>query len=168
MDKRKTEKTAVLALVGLVLALAVLTKPDFQRVGIYAGCGVLSRLAYPFFHAGFLHAALNAWCLLCIMFVYDVSWRMLLLAYAVAVSVPVGWLGCTAPTVGLSGVVFFLFGSLSFSVVRKWYYQAWMLTFLAAGFINPHTNGRLHLYCYAIGFTVALLNCPYRKGGGNG
>lgn len=168
MDKRQIEKTATLVLIAAVVALACFARPDFSRVGIYKGCGVLPRLAYPFFHAGLLHAVLNAWCLLCVVFVYDVSWRMMLLAYAAAVSVPALLLGGGAPTVGLSGVVFFLFGALSFSVARKLYYQAWMLAFLVLGFLHPHTNGALHLWCYAAGFLVALLNCPCRKGGGHG
>lgn len=165
MAKRKVEKTATLWLVALCLLLACFAQPDFYRVGIYANCDVLSRFAYPFFHANILHASVNAYCLLCIMFVYDVSWRMILLAYTVSVTVPVGLLGCTTPTVGLSGLVFFLFGSLSFSVVRKWYYQAWMVTCLTVGFFNPHTNALLHLWCYAVGFIVSLLNLPYKKGG---
>lgn len=163
MDSRKVEKTATLAIAAVVIALACLPSPDLQEVGIRQGCGLAPRLAYPFFHANVLHAALNVWCLLSVMFAYDVSWRMLLLAFIVAMTVPVGFLGCAAPTVGLSGVVFFLFGSLSFSVIRKWYYQTWMAAYLIAGFFLPGVAGRLHLWCYAVGFIVALLNRPYRK-----
>ena len=139
---------------------------DWTRVGIFEGCSLGGRVLYPFFHAGLLHAALNAWCLLSIVFVHDISiWRTLL-AYVVAVTMPVDTLGSflslESPTVGLSGMVYFLFGSISLSVVRKGYFQSWMLFYLSIGFIMPNTNAWLHLYCYAAGLLVALLNNPIK------
>lgn len=150
---------------ALVLGLSFVCVEDWHAVGIYAGCPLRCRLLYPFFHANLLHAALNAWALLSIVFIYDVSvWRMLL-AYVVAVSAPVGLMGLSAPTVGLSGAVYFLFGSLSFEVGRKWYWQAWMLFYLGIGFLFPNTNAWLHLYCYITGLAIALLNKPIEREG---
>ena len=89
------------------------------------------------------------------------------MAYVIAVTVPVDTLGSfiniASPTVGLSAVVFVLFGSISFEVVRKWYYQGWMLLYLVVGFLFPNTNAWLHLYCYLAGLLVALLNKPVKS-----
>lgn len=165
MDKRKNEKIAALSVGVVIICLSLLLTADWNSVGVYAGCSLYGRLLYPFFHANILHALLNVWCLLSLVFIYDISIGRLLLAYIVAVTVPIDTLGIfiaalNAPTVGLSAVVFMLFGSISFEVLRKWYYQAWMLFYLIAGFIFPNTNAWLHLYCYLAGLVIALLNKP--------
>ena len=148
----------------LVTALSLVPPAHWHSVGIYAHCPLSGRLLYPFFHASLLHASLNAWCLLSIVFIYDVSvWRMLF-AYVAAVAVPVdtlgSWLPLGSPTVGLSGVVYVLLGSISFEVERKWYFQSWLLACIAAGFFMPNTNAWLHLYCYLCGLAAAFLNKP--------
>ena len=167
METRKVEKIASLVIAVLVMVLSFYKTDLWEDVGIYAGCGLSGRFLYSFFHANFLHAALNVWCFLSVMFIYDVSIWRLLLAFAVASSFPVNMLhsltgGFMTPTVGLSAVVFFLFASISFEVVRKWYYQGWMLFYLVIGFIFPNTNAVLHLYCYLCGFLYALLNKPIK------
>ena len=85
-------------------------------------------------------------------------------AYLIAVTIPVDtlapFLPFDNPTVGLSGVVYVLFGSISFDVLRKRYYQCWMLFYITVGFLIPNTNAWLHLYCYLCGLIVALLNKP--------
>lgn len=167
MDKRKKEKITALLISAVVVLLPLLVSPEWNEVGIYSGCRLQGRLLYSFFHANILHAVLNAWCLLSLVFVYDIScWRMLL-AYVIAVTVPVdtlsSFINMASPTVGLSAVVFVLFGSISFEVVRKWYYQGWMLLYLVVGFLFPNTNAWLHLYCYLAGLLVALLNKPVKS-----
>lgn len=168
MEQRKIEKVTAISVTVIVVSLSLFdTKGWMPYVSIYPCCHIYGRMLYPFFHAGFLHAALNAWCLLCVTFIYDVSWVRMLFAYLVAISFPVdtlaGVLNCSDPTIGLSGVVYAMFGSISFEVSRKWYYQLWMLFYLAIGFSFPNTNAWLHLYCYIIGFMFALLNKPIDK-----
>lgn len=172
MDRRKVEKVTALSIASVVVCLSLCGIDDWQVVGLYSGCGWWGRLLYSFFHANVLHAALNAWCLVSIVFIYDIKIWRLLLSFVMAITVPVGIISrvvgeFTAPTVGLSGVVFVLFGTLSFEVLRKWYYQMWMLIYLAAGFLFPNTNAWLHLYCYLAGLVIALLNKPI-KCNGNG
>lgn len=145
------------------MALTAYCHPEgWQGVAIHAHAPWTGRLLYPFFHAGPWHALMNAWALLAVVFTYGVSLRRMLAAYAVAVTMPVDTLGAflpfDSPTVGLSGVVWFLFGSISLEVARKRYYQAWMLSFLAAGFAAPRVNAWLHVYCYAAGLAAAFLN----------
>lgn len=167
MGTAKVEKAAAIVIASLVTALSLLQVADWHSVGIYSHCPLSARLAYPFFHANLLHAMLNAWCLLSVAFIYKVSLLRMLFAYTVAVAMPVDTLGeilpLDNPTVGLSGVVYVLFGTISFEVARKRYFQCWTLFYIAVGFIFPNTNAWLHLYCYLCGFLFALLNKPINR-----
>lgn len=167
MDKKKMGKITSLVIAVIVCGLSWQNVQDWSAVGIYSGCGIAGRLLYHFFHANLLHAIINAWCLLSVVFIYNVSFGRLLLAYVIAAMLPIDTLqaligGLNTPTVGLSGMVFVLFGAISFEVGRKWYYQAWMVFYLAIGFLFPNTNAWVHLYCYMAGFAVALLNKPIK------
>lgn len=168
MDTKKTAKiTALIISIG-VLCLTLMDNIDYTAVGIYAGCGTTSRLLYTFFHAGMVHAVINVWCLLSVVFIYDISLWRLLLSYSIAATIPIDTLtqlitphsSLLIPSVGLSGLVFALFGSISFEVERKVYYQLWMIAYIIIGFLFPNTNAWLHLYCYLAGGIVALLNKP--------
>lgn len=164
MGSQNTAKAAAIIMAAWAVLSSCFTIATHDAVGIAPGCTMAARFLYPFFHVGFLHAALDAWCLLSIVFIYDISVWRLLLAYAIAVSFPVDTLARLlpphAPTVGLSGIVYALFASISFEVARKRYYQCWMLFYLLAGFLLPAVNAYLHLYCYLCGLVVALLNKP--------
>ena len=181
MDKKKAAKATSLLISIIVFCLSLQDMADWSAVGIFTGCGLGCRMLYPFYHANLLHATLNAWCLLSVIFIYDISLWRFTLAYIIAVGVPsfclsiiaisfpVDALACLGvevldPTVGLSGVVFAIFGSISFEVQRKAYYQLWMLAYLVAGFFFPNTNALVHLYCYLAGGAVALLNKPVKIG----
>lgn len=163
MDKKKAAKAISLLVSILVFCLSLQDISDWSAVGIFTGCGLGCRLSYPFYHVGIVHALLNAWCLLSVVFIYDISMLRLCLAYIIAVFIPSICLSAT-PTVGLSGLVFALFGSISFEVGRKVYYQLWMIAYLIIGFVFPNTNAWVHLYCYLAGCAVALLNKPIKVG----
>lgn len=167
MGTGKVEKVAAIVIALLVTVLSFLQVADWHSVGIYSHCHLSARLAYPFFHANLFHALLNAWCLLSMVFIYKVSLLRMLFAYTVAVTMPVDTLGAflpfNNPTVGLSGVVYVLFGTISFEVARKRYFQCWMLFYIAVGFFFPNANAWLHLYCYLFGFIAALLNKPINR-----
>ena len=163
MDKKKAAKAMSLLVSIIVFCLSLQDMTDWYAVGIYTGCGLGCRMLYPFYHANVLHAILNAWCLLSVIFIYDISLWRFFLSYIIAVTIPSFCLS-GIPTVGLSGVVFALFGSISFEVQRKAYYQLWMLAYLVAGFLFPNTNALVHLYCYMAGGAVALLNKPVKIG----
>lgn len=157
MDKKKTGKATALVISIVIFCLTFQDISDWSVVGIFTGCGLGCRLSYPFYHANMLHATLNAWCLLSVVFIYNISLWRLAFAYITVVSVPVFCLS-DIPTVGLSGLVFVLFGSISFEVRRKVYYQLWILAYLIIGFLLPATNALVHLYCYCVGCLAALLN----------
>lgn len=142
--------------------ILLLAKVDPIRYGICEGCSVAARFAYPFLHANVFHFIVNAWCLLSIVFTYDMSILMLLLSYIVSVSAPAGLLCIATPTVGASAMIYFLLGSLSMRVKRKWYWQAWWAFFIAIGFFMSSVAASLHLWCYAVGVIVSLLTTPIR------
>jgi len=168
MDTRKMEKITALVVSTIVVGLSFFKAWDWQTVGIYAGSDIAGRLLYPFFHVNILHASLNSWCLLSIVFIHNIGIWRLVLAYIIAATIPVDTIGyfigeMALPTVGLSGIVFVLFGSISFEVLRKQYYQLWMILYLTTGFLFPNTNAILHLWCYMLGFLMALLKKPIIK-----
>lgn len=183
MVRGKETKTAALVHVAVCIIMSAVVPfafPDgLQAVGIYKDCSVLARLAYSFFHVSLMHALVNGWCLLSIVFVYDVTLYSLAIAYITAVTFPVDTLSellpCAlplgVPTVGLSAVCFSLLGQIAFQVKRKLYYQVWVLSFVAMGFVLPplcsvfgchiaKPNNILHLYCYVVGLLVGFLNSP--------
>lgn len=161
MEEKKIAKAVALVISFAVLCLSLQNIVDWSAVGIYTGCGLICRMIYPLYHANLLHATLNTWCLLSVIFIYDISLWRLVLAYVIAIAIPSFCLSDT-PAVGLSGVVFVLFGSISFEVQRKAYYQLWMLVYLIIGFLSPNTSAWIHLYCYLVGCVVAILNKPIR------
>lgn len=156
---RKLEKAAGLLTSLCILASAMVYTPDWTAVGVSRGCGILQRLAYSFFHASFMHAAVNAWCLLSVIFLYQISWPRMAAAYLIAVAAPACVLS-SVPTVGLSAVCFALLGSVAFQVKRKLYYNGCMALYIALGFFFPLVNGWLHLYSYVAGLFVGFLNMP--------
>lgn len=161
MESKKTCKIAALSISLIVIVLALFSSVDWRSVGIYVGSPLYCRASYILFHANVIHAAVNAWCLLSIAFLYGFSASRLFLAFCAAASVPACCLSYY-PTVGMSGLVYFLLGCLAFDVARKIYYQFCMAFYIALGCFIPNSNVLLHLYCYAVGFAVALLNKPIK------
>ncbi|WP_290302392.1 rhomboid family intramembrane serine protease [Muribaculum intestinale] len=155
----KIEKTTGLLIVVFILLSSLIYVPDWSVVGVSTGCDILQRLGYSFFHASFLHAAVNAWCFISILFIYDILWWRLIAAYLIAVAAPDFVLSST-PTVGLSAVCFALLGSIAFQVKRKLYYNGCMALYIAVGFLFPLVNGWLHLYSYVAGLIVGFINMP--------
>ena len=164
MVRRKKTKNAEAKNVSLLTAVVILLMsfiyiPDWSAVGVAQGCPLAARLVYSFFHASLVHAVVNVWCFICILFLYDVSIWRLLTAYIVAVVVP-PFLLSEVPTVGLSCVCYFLLGSLIFQVRRKLRFISCCLLYIAVGFLFPSVNSLIHLYGYLAGLLVGLLNAP--------
>lgn len=166
---RKKEKTAALLLSFICLLIACFPIRDYSMVGITDGCGIQQHLLYSFFHTGLIHAAINVWCLLGLIFIYDIRLHRMIVAYIVACCYPATWVAHLVhyqdkPTVGLSALLFFLLASISFEVGRKVYFQAWMLSSLTLGFFfSTITNPWVHLYAYTCGMAYAILNKPIRR-----
>ena len=156
---KEIEKTTGLLIALFIILSAMIYVPDWKVVGVSHGCGIAQRLGYSLFHASIIHACINAWCLLSILFLYDVTWKRILLAFIIAIVVPDFVLSST-PTVGLSAVCFALLGMIAFDVKRKLYYNGCMAAYIVLGFLFPFVNGWLHLYSYVAGLLVGLLNMP--------
>lgn len=144
---------------------------------------LLCRLAYPFIHAHPLHAAVNGWVLLQLAFRTPLTLRRLLLAFVVAWSCPafiavwptagtylfVGTSAMvdpsamtaltTAPStvVGISGVLYALFGMWMPRVANRLRYNAIVALWLAAGLCTTSVAVGLHLYCYLLGILLGFL-----------
>lgn len=159
MVRHKEAKNAALLTAVIIILMPFTFAPDWSVVGITDGSPLATRFVYSFFHASTFHAIINAWCLLSIVFLYDVSIWRLLTAYIVATIVP-GFLLSEVPTVGLSCVCYFLLGSLFFEVKRKFYFMSSMALYIAVGFLFPSVNAVIHVYGYLAGLLVGLLNAP--------
>ncbi len=144
---------------ALVMVISFVHAGDWSIVGITGDTTLPARISYSFFHASFLHALINSWCMLSIVFIYDVSLWRLLTAYIVAVLVP-DFLLSEVPTVGMSCVCYFLLGSLIFEVRRKLYFISCTALYIAVGFLFPSVNALIHIYGYLAGLLVGLLNAP--------
>ena len=123
---------------------------------------LLCRLAYPFIHAHPLHAAVNGWVLLQLAFRTPLTLRRLLLAFVVAWSCPafiaVWPTASSSSVVGLSGVLYTLFGMLMPRVANHLRYNAIVALWLAAGLCATSVAVGLHLYCYLLGILLSILH----------
>ena len=122
---------------------------------------LLCRLAYPFIHAHPLHAAVNGWVLLQLAFRTPLTLRRLLLAFVVAWICPafiaVWPTASSSSVVGLSGVLYALFGMWMPHVARRLRYNAIVALWLAAGLCATSVAVGLHLYCYLLGVLFGIL-----------
>lgn len=158
--KRSFAKIFTLTASVLMLAGSFIDDGLWHELGAVKGCGIVERLCYPVVHASPLHALVNVWCLISVVFMYGITpWR-LLIAYITAAAVPDFALSSEMPTVGLSTMCYALLGSLSWEVRRKIYFQAWMAFYIGLGFLFPNVNAMIHVYGYAAGLLVGFLNAP--------
>lgn len=145
---------------ALAIGAAALVLSPFDGGGVCVGCSLLSRFSYPLFHVNLLHALCNAWCLISLVFLYDLPWWKIALAFIIAISIPSFMLTAT-PVVGMSGVCFALMG-LSVPIVhRKAMLLGWISLFLVVGFFFPNVAAWLHVYCFVTGLLVGLLLSPW-------
>lgn len=172
MVRGEKTKTAALVLVAVMLLLYVIQcVSGFSPADYDFGkdSSVLCRLVYPFLHASLLHVIGNCWCLLLIVFYYNIGMSRLLIAYVVAVTAPAFLF--SSVTIGFSSVIFCLFGQTVFAVRRKMYLNCWILYFILLGFLLPAIcslfgwqvaapNNFIHIYCYVVGLLVGFLNSP--------
>ena len=159
MVPRKFEKSLSLALAAAVLILSATVRPSTELT-LHYGCGLAARIAYSLFHGSVLHALLNAWCLLSIVFIHNISWCRLFAAWAIAISVPSVLLSDT-PVVGLSAVCFALLGMIFAIAARPWAFLLWLVPYFALGFAVPCIAGLLHLYAFTVGAAISLLTRPF-------
>lgn len=146
---------------ALAIGVAVLVLSPFDGSGISTGCSWTARLSYPIFHVNILHAFCNAWCLISLVFLYDLPWWKTALAFAVAISVPSGLLTST-PVVGMSGACFALMGLTVPVVRRKLMLLGWISLFLVMGFLFTNVAAWVHVYCFIAGIGAGfIIHAPW-------
>jgi len=145
-------------LLSFVMLLLALLPIDVNAVCLARG-SLLPRLWYHFFHVSFLHAAVNVWCFLQLVFLYKISSRKLLTAYIVATVVPTFCLSQSS-VVGFSGICFALMGMETFHIRRKGRYLCTVLAFLLLGFLFPSVAAAVHVFCFVTGAAIAFINTP--------
>lgn len=158
------EKTSETKIITLILSALFIAQAMWFRmpsgVGLCEGASWSVRLAYPFIHAGVIHALCNAWCLLSIVFYYGCSMGRLVLALVIAVTIPSALL-IGAPAVGFSGALYAILGLMSFDVDRKVYWQKYIWVTILLGMLIPHMAVAVHSYCFAVGTLIASINYPF-------
>lgn len=167
MVRRTEAKTTALVLVifaMLTFIVQCIGGIDTDIYGLKEGCTLSARLTYSFLHANALHLIANAWCLLSLVFQYNMSNRQIVYAFLIAVFCPVDLFRWTIPTVGLSAMCFALFGIMSFNVKKKIYYNSCIVSFIIIGLFVPNVNAWIHLYSYVAGLIVGFLNAPLFNG----
>lgn len=141
---------------ALALATAALVLSPFDGMGVCVGCSWMSRLSYPIFHVNILHAFCNAWCLISLVFLYDLPWWKIAMSFIISISVPACLLTQT-PVVGMSGACFALMGLTVPIVRRKVMLLGWINLFLALGFLFPNVAAWVHVYCFTVGLLAGLI-----------
>lgn len=143
----------------VILMTSFLFLPESLAFGVTKDSSVVTRLLYPLIHASPIHAFVNVWCLICVVFIYEISIWRLVAVYCVSVIVP-GVCLSEIPTVGLSCTCYCLLGSISLAVKRKLYFQSCMFLWIAAGFLFTSVNALIHVYGYCTGIVIGLLDYP--------
>ncbi len=171
MVRGKEAKAAALVLTGVCMVIYFVQSmtgwPQLTDVGISEDCSILARLSYSFFHAGLPHCLVNCWCLLSIVFIYEVPVSRLAVSYIVAVLYPFA----STYTVGLSAVCFCMLGQVVWLSRRKLFFHTWVVSFIVAGIILPYMfrsfglniaspDNTLHIYSYVVGLMVGFFNSP--------
>lgn len=153
MEKKIAKGSTLL----LVLLMAPLLFMEAKPIGM--GMPFYHRFLYHFFHANLLHYMFNSWCLVSMVFAFDLPLVDILVAYLVATFVPIVW---SASAIGLSGMCFVLLGRCSFFAKDKRSYHSYIGLFLAIGLVVPTIAGFIHLYCYLVGIVYGLLIHPFK------
>ena len=128
-----------------------------ESIGIYPNAD-WRRSLYPFFHASFLHWLLNMVAFLEIVFYTKIRLHYILFSYFIAISYfPDNPFDRGLPTIGFSGVVFAMLGSVCFHMKFRPMFVLGIVFPLLLGFLFPCVNAALHAYCYIAGWMVGLL-----------
>ena len=163
MQERDHAKAASLIVGGVVTIAAVAGRcgmPD-MGIGIYPDCPIYARILHPLVHTGLIHAAVNVYVWLKVVFFCDIHPRQLLRAWLVACSCPVtlATIGgsTTDQVVGLSGVIYALLGMLMPQVRDRRAFNIWIAAYLFIGWLVGGVAVGFHLYCYMMGCLSLLI-----------
>lgn len=158
MEKGKKIKTAALVAVLIMIILHLFDIP-VSAVGLSSESPAYTRFTYQFFHAGWLHLVVNMWALLTVVFYYRTNWLMIFVSYLISATVPAS----DIPAIGLSGMLFALYGFVSIQSSNKRLFHLWVAAFIAAGFFINGIGSFIHLHCYILSLlSLYLYECYIR------
>lgn len=150
MVREKRSKILTLAVIALCVALHLSGIP--AGVAGMSDCSpFINRFLYHFFHASWLHLAINIWCIFSIVFMVDISTAVMLACYVLASLYPPILLP-DMPIVGLSGLCFALMGYLA-TRMTIWS-NLYLLAFIVLGFFLFGVASGLHLWSYLCGIAI--------------
>lgn len=161
MVREKIEKTTTVILVIIMITISGFYVPDWQNVGLHYNSTITARCIYSFLHVSVLHAVINSWCLLGLVFGYHIKTWQFVTAYIIAISAP-SFTIMSLPTVGLSVICFTLFGIITPTVYKPFKFVACVIPMLICGFFLPQVNAKIHLYGFITGIFVGILNMPIK------
>lgn len=141
-------------MMALMCIAMLMESPGIEDVYLASGVPWWHRVTYMFGHANIVHLGVNVWSLLYIVFLFRVGLWMLLLGMLSASLVPIAFV--SVPTVGLSGVIFFLLGSITSAVRGKPRYLANNLVLIIFGSFLPNIAWGIHLWCFGCGILYSL------------
>ena len=154
MEKSQKTKIVAIALSLLIIALSMF-RIDTTQYALSPSNTPFGCFSYHFFHVNVFHALMNSWCLLGLAFFYHLRLRDIIIAFAVAASFPPCL--CTAPTVGLSGMLYALMGLLLPQMSRKLFCCLWLAAWNIAALLIGGSAVEVHAYCFCSAVVNNLL-----------
>ena len=160
MQARDHAKAAALGISGIVMATAILSPCGTPNMGIglYIGAPLYARLLHPLVHTGLVHAILNVYVWLQIVFFCPIRLRHLFTAWLITCCCPtaIATLGAasTDHVVGLSGIIYVLLGTQMNRARDRVSYNIWIATYLFMGWLIGGIAVAFHLYCYLMGIII--------------
>lgn len=127
------------------------------NAGFSSGGNILYHFTYIFCHANIFHCLCNLFVLWGIKNKFD-----MIGSYAVGVAGSFLPMYVSAPTVGMSGMLFAMFGMMWGKTGKLLESMKTALPILLLMMLIPNINGLLHLYCYVIGFFLTYSFKVYR------
>ena len=121
--------------------------------------GIIGRVFYLFCHVNIFHLAGNLIALHSISAsAFRTDWKVFLTSYIISIAVP-----CSAPTEGMSGLLYAAMGILSWQALYKWKFHLWCIGFMALCFFFPQINAMIHVWCYALGIAIGYCSLVIDK-----
>lgn len=147
------EKVAFFVFAAIILVLT-LTRPAFA--GYADGSSLITRLAYPLFHANVFHAFANLFVLWQCIKCFNAHWHMLVF-YAISITYP---FPVDVPIMGLSGAIYAYIAFIAPYVKDKTKFHIYVISFILVGTFIPGMAAGVHIYCYTVGLLYSYLNAP--------
>lgn len=150
---REQKKDIALIISAILLVLSVM---NIHVNGICKGCSIIDRLTYSFYHANIVHACINIYVYLGMVFLLGSSMLDMVVAYIICVCVPPLMLTHTT-TIGLSGFVYALIGLKTFYVTNPIKYTLSVIIPLIFTSFFPYVAFGVHIWCYAVGVICSII-----------